>query len=134
MAAITEILSILCDDIRTETGNKVSLMGVYGREIRVAGAEAVIPRLSLYVRLSAAQPIQCSATLDVIGPGGASILGHAPPQLDNVKVSGEVNIGLGVGPLRLSTAGDHKMRLSLQSDSAGAFVFEHRFLLTLNHK
>lgn len=134
MTAISESTSILCDDIRTETGNKVSLMGVYGREIRVAGTEAVLPRLNLYKRLSATNPLQCSALLDLIGPDEKSVLPHTPPRLDDIKLSGEVNLGLGVGPLRLKDAGEYNMRLTLESPGIPDLVLNHHFVLTLNHK
>jgi hypothetical protein len=34
-----------CDDVRVEIGNKISLMGIYGGELAVAGGSTVLARL-----------------------------------------------------------------------------------------
>lgn len=40
-----------CDDIRHETGNKISLIGLYGPDLLVPETPAVIPKLCAFVQI-----------------------------------------------------------------------------------
>ncbi len=44
------LVTIICDDIRFETGNKVSLMGLYDEDIVLAQVPARLPKLCMYQR------------------------------------------------------------------------------------
>jgi len=44
------LFSIMCDDIREEALNKVSLLGIYGPDIVFKKLPAVIPKLSFFAR------------------------------------------------------------------------------------
>lgn len=133
MPTVVQNVSLLCDDIRTETGQKVSIMGVYGREIRVKGSEAHIPRLSIYKRLESDDNRTYSALLDVLGPTGKSVLGKAPPEMKDLSLRKEVNFGVGVGPLHLKEAGEYTVRLTLRTPDSPDLMLDHKFVLVLNH-
>ena len=49
MKIAKEIFTILCDDIRQEIGNKISLMGVYGKDIVVPFFPFTFPKLCLWM-------------------------------------------------------------------------------------
>lgn len=42
---------IYCDDIRNEVGNKISLMGIYTRELTIPNAPLLLPRLCILVKV-----------------------------------------------------------------------------------
>lgn len=44
------LFGIVCDDVRQEIGNKISLMGVYSSSIIVPGFPIVLPRLAFVMR------------------------------------------------------------------------------------
>jgi hypothetical protein len=46
-----KIQTILCDDVRTETGNKFSLMGIYGQSILFKKVPAALPQLCLCIMI-----------------------------------------------------------------------------------
>jgi hypothetical protein len=53
-----ELSSLICDDIRFEQGNKVSLMGVYTDGILVSGLPFIFPRLCLFQLLDDCQHVR----------------------------------------------------------------------------
>ena len=53
-----ELSSIICDDIRLEQGNKVSLMGVYTEGILVSGLPIVFPKFCLFQHVDDCQHIR----------------------------------------------------------------------------
>ena len=61
---------IVCDDIRQEQGNKLSLIGVYKTDILVDKIPAVLPKLcfQIHVRVPASDPIK-SLSIEFVGPG-----------------------------------------------------------------
>lgn len=62
---------IYCDDIREETGNKVSYMGIYGGELMVDSLPTVLPKLCAAVKVvtSTREPFQ-SLRIRVIREAG----------------------------------------------------------------
>ena len=46
-----KIQTILCDDVRNETGNKFSLMGIYGRDMYFKKFPAIVPKLCLCIMI-----------------------------------------------------------------------------------
>ena len=55
MKLANKIQTILCDDVRTETGNKFSLMGIYGRSILFKKFPALLPKLCLCIMIEGAK-------------------------------------------------------------------------------
>ena len=54
------LLTVVCDDVRQEIGNKISIMGVYDSSIVVGGFPSVVPRLCFVMkaRTPIGQPFQ----------------------------------------------------------------------------
>ena len=65
---------ILCDDVRNEVGNKLSLMGVYGPELWVGKVPAMMPHLCFVVVLDNIQQSFTSAKARVSLPGAEPVL------------------------------------------------------------
>jgi len=55
MRLANKIQTILCDDVRTETGNKFSLMGIYGKNIIFKKIPAGLPQLCLCIMIERAK-------------------------------------------------------------------------------
>lgn len=51
MKIAKEIKTILCDDVRQEVGGKMSLMGIYSKDIVVNKVPVVLPFINLVVML-----------------------------------------------------------------------------------
>ncbi len=49
------LTAIFCDDIRQEMGNKMSFMGCYQRDLFVANAPAILPKLCVFASASTPQ-------------------------------------------------------------------------------
>lgn len=49
MKKLPVMWSVVCDDVRNETGNKVSLMGIYSGKILFPAFPAVLPKLCFFV-------------------------------------------------------------------------------------
>ena len=97
-----ELFSILCDDIRLEQGNKVSLMGLYSNGLIVAQVPITMPKLCLYQQLEETNDVK-------------NILVHLKgPKLSvkadlKVKRSTEnINLRVVFGPLQFEEEGDYR--------------------------
>jgi len=51
MKIAKNIKIIICDDVRLEVGNKVSLMGIYSGNLRVSVLKAILPMVNIVVML-----------------------------------------------------------------------------------
>jgi len=86
---------ILCDDVRHETGNKLSLMGIYGRELVVSAIPAMMPHLCLVVMLE-----------DIVRP--------FKEIKAKVMLPGSDPLGITIpGPARLLEGGNHTVIVAL---------------------
>ena len=51
MKLAKSIKTIMCDDVRNEVGGKMSLMGIYGRDIIIAKTPVVLPTFHFLIML-----------------------------------------------------------------------------------
>lgn len=95
--------TILCDDVRKETGNKYSLMGVYGKKLILKNLPAVLPKMSLVVMLKGVKHNSLEGDATIRQPG-----------LDPTKISfqsdkaiedDDVNLILMASPFRIKQPG-----------------------------
>jgi hypothetical protein len=75
------ISSAVCDDVRAEQGNKVSLVGYYGQSINVGVLPTVLPKLCFFAD---SDSLEGAAVFSVrsIGPSGQMLL-----EMQNMPVS-----------------------------------------------
>ena len=52
------LITLVCDDVRSEVGNKLSLMGLYDEEMIVPAFPTRLPRITLFQRWVEAQRVQ----------------------------------------------------------------------------
>jgi hypothetical protein len=55
---MVHLYTIICDDVRPEVGNKLSLMGVYYEEIAFSSIPARVPKLSIFQRWRDVPPLK----------------------------------------------------------------------------
>lgn len=65
---------LLCDDVRNELGNKLSIMGIYGPELWLGKLPAVMPKLCFVVMLNHIERSFTSAKARVTMPGAAPVV------------------------------------------------------------
>jgi len=123
MKIADKITLILCDDVREETGNKYSLMGVYGAELVFANLPALLPKLCLSVMLNDVKADfgECNVTVK---------LPETDPTQIRLDVSGNI-IGQNITlfavmvPFRAKCAGEAKVEVRFAGNSKPSVV--HKF-------
>src|SRR5437867_1978542 len=126
-----EITSLLCDDVRQELGNKLSLMGVYGDSIIVPEVPAVLPRLFLFKSFQGGQG-DYKIVLDLITLDKTSVFQEVVlKDFGTVTANSGWNGVLGVAPVRLDKVGEYKALVTLigAKDSV-SHVYAHPFTVT----
>jgi len=129
-----KIHSIVCDDIREEINNKVSLMGVYGKEIIFNQLPAILPKLYFLIMIEDVSKKFSEVTLTLKLPGSKTQIFKrpTPPKL---KTGLNLNLIFGFSPFKVEKAGEarfevrvgdskrtnyvHKLGISKGKDSAG---------------
>lgn len=124
-----EIITILCDDIRDEEGNKRSLMGVYPRDYVVPKVDILVPKLCLAVFVNGIKDLIPQIKVTFYNPGFDPAVMHmkAPP-LPDVK-SGEKNFNLGIiiSPFRIKECGEARFELDFGIKGSPKVI--HRFTI-----
>jgi hypothetical protein len=111
-----EICTILCDDIRQEIGNKVSLMGIYGKDVLVAGIPFVFSKLCLWVTAKDVQHEIHGLKVVVNIPKSEQIILELPEPAGNKKHQ-DVQIGMAIAPLKIESEGKATIDLFLKGES-----------------
>ncbi|MDY6954284.1 MAG: hypothetical protein SWE60_22490 [Thermodesulfobacteriota bacterium] len=120
MKIADKITLILCDDVREETGNKYSLMGVYGADLVFANFPALLPKLCLCIMLN-------NVKVDF---GQCNVTGKLPetePTQIRLDVSGDI-IGQNITlfavmvPFRAKCAGEAKIEVRFAGNSRPSVV------------
>lgn len=123
MKIANKIISILCDDVRQEIGNKTSLMGIYDKDIVFGDLPALLPKLCLYVRLEGVGTAfqECNITLKSPGVDPTSVRIRTP----NVTIGQNVSIFAIFSPFRTKWGGDAKFEVRFDDRKRPSYV--HRF-------
>ena len=105
MKYANKIYAIVCDDVRDEKGNKLSLMGIYQRNIIVEKFPSVLKQLTIAVFLD-----------DLIEPFSEIHFTGKFPKAEDVKISVKAPPGIkkgqsasmvfGIAPFKLNRAGN----------------------------
>lgn len=124
MKTAKQINSILCDDIREEKGNKLSLMGMYGGDVIVNDFPSILPKLCLFVQLIQLQTLLSKEiNVTVHAPQTSEIkMTLAPP---NAKIGHNVILGIQITPFRFNAPGEALIELR-EANSKGPFL-THKF-------
>ena len=123
MKVADKITLILCDDVRQETGNKYSLMGVYGADLVFAQLPALLPKLCVCIMLN-------NVRTDFHEGNVTFKLPETEPTQIALKVSSNLvgqNITLFavMVPFRAKCAGEARVELRFAGDSKPSVI--HKF-------
>ena len=124
MKLANKIYTILCDDIRSETGNKFSLMGIYGSNIVIKKFPAVLPKLCLGIMIEGAKVDfqECNVTLKCP---------EVEPTHLKLSLSKENHVGLNIAlfvtivPFRVKATGPAKFEVRFDKNKRPSII--HKF-------
>ncbi|MBP7231357.1 MAG: hypothetical protein KBA28_05440 [Syntrophaceae bacterium] len=111
MKIAKEIHAVLCDDIRHEIGNKISLMGVYGKDILVPDIPYVLQKLCLWLSLKEPQVDLGALRIVITTPQNEPLVLNvpAPPPIQNEPQ--DIQIGIVIAPLNIKGEGQAKIEI-----------------------
>lgn len=115
--------SILCDDVRSEVGNKPSYMGVYTGAMLLPELPFQHPRLFIAKSFAGGEP-SYTVGLKFVDPGGASILNGTIPLH---HAGEEFGVIVNLGSIRFERAGSYELLLTLIDPKGQESVFSHEF-------
>jgi hypothetical protein len=110
---------MICDDIREEVGNKMSMMGIYQKDIYVPRFPFTFPKLCFVVNY---ENVKGGDTfgIELFGPSnkqlGKSIMGVAPK---NIKGYAGFQIHAVYSPLKVEKEGEYKLTIMVNDDKKG---------------
>jgi hypothetical protein len=120
-----KICSIVCDDIREETKNKFSLMGVYGKEIIFNKLPIVMPKLCIVIMFEDVKEKFNELTLTLKMP-------KAKPKVFERKFSEDVvpganfNLISGFSPFRVEAPGEVRFEVKIADSKRINYVHRLR--------
>jgi hypothetical protein len=122
-SGLREKHSILCDDVRSEVGNKPSYMGVYTGAMVLPELPFQHPRLFIAKSFAGGEP-SYTVGLKFVGPDGASILNGTIPLH---QAGDEFGVIVNLGSIRFERAGIYELLLTLIDSEGQESVFPHEF-------
>ena len=115
---IEERVSVLCDDVRPEAGNKLSLMGIYIDNLQVPEFGMALPKLVLFKSLTGgAQGATYDVSVNVLGPDGNPLLPGLSDRTTEVVADATKawNLVIGLAPFPLPAPGPYTFQLTIRS-------------------
>ena len=124
MKIAKKINTILCDDVRQEVGGKISLMGIYSKDIVVNKIPAILPFINLIVMFEDIKEPFDNILVSVIIPKSEPIQVSYPPP-PSLEKGKDINIIIGLSPFRLNATGPAKFEIRFSENEKARIV--HRF-------
>lgn len=115
MKIANKINTIICDDVRQETGGRISLMGIYSKYIVVENIPTVLPILHLVIMMESVQKIFDRLYITITKPKSkpASFEPAAPPDLE---IGSDVNIAIALHPFKINELGTWKFSIRFEKE------------------
>ncbi len=123
MKIADKVTTILCDDLRMELGNKFSIMGVYGREMLFSSIPALLPRISLAVKLEGIKKIFTDFHVRLKTPDNES-KNFTYPAPANLELDGETNLLIVISPFRVTSPGKAAIEITFSGDKKPSIIHE----------
>ena len=121
----------MCDDLRNEVGGKMSLMGVYGRDIIIAKIPAVLPTFHFVIMLEDIQIIFTEMYINLYMPTETNPTSFNYPAPPNIKKGSDINLVIGLAPFKINGAGDCRIDLAIKKD--GDPVISYSFSIKIGN-
>jgi len=124
MKIAKSIKTILCDDVRQEVGGKMSLMGIYSKDIIVNKVPVILPFINLVVLLEdIKEPFnKIFVSVSIPNSDPINISYPAPPELAKGK---NINFVVGISPFRITDFGPGKFEIRFSESEKASIV--HNF-------
>lgn len=129
MRIAKNIKTILCDDVRQEIGGKISLMGIYSKDIIVNKVPASLPFMNLVVMLEDIKEPFEKFFVSVITPKSDPINVNYPAP-SKIEKGENINLVVGFSPFKLNDAGSAKFEIRFSESGKASIV--HNFSIKTN--
>lgn len=129
MKVAKKIKTILCDDVRQEVGGKMSLMGIYSKDIVVNKVPAILPFINLVVMFEDIKENFKKLFVTIIIPKSDPIKVSFPAP-SGIEKGKDVNVVLGLSPFKLNDTGEAKFEIRFSEDEKASIV--HHFSIKVN--
>ena len=131
MKVAKKIKTILCDDVRQEVGGKMSLMGIYSKDIVVNKVPTILPFINLVVMFEDLKEPFEKLFVTIVLPKSDPIKVSYPAPND-IEKGKDVNLVLGLSPFKLNNIGKAKFELRFSEDEKTSIV--HHFSIKINEQ
>lgn len=131
MKVAKKIKTILCDDVRYEVGGKISLMGIYSKDIVVNKVPAVLPIINLVIMFEDIKENFEKLFVTIIIPKSDPIKVSYPAPSD-IEKGADVNLVIGLSPFKLNNTGKAKFELRFSEEEKASIV--HHFSIKVNQQ
>jgi len=115
--APAHVWTVMCDDIREEKYNKVSLMGLYGPDLFLRGLPGALPKLAFFVIVQGGNGNQ-KLSFSLVDPDGALMVGgEAELSIpEDAKEDQRGNLPIIFGPVVFRREGPHRFEMRLEGE------------------
>lgn len=119
---------VLCDDIREETGNKRSLMGVYSDNLILKNVPATLPKICLYIMLGGIkrqfENIHVTTKLPKLEPHSFEL-----KALPLINVGQNMSMGIVISPFKVQSQGNARFEIRLDNDEKSSLIYKFKILV-----
>ena len=126
MKIAKKIKTLLCDDVRQEVGGKISLMGIYSKDIIVNNVPTILPIINFVIMFEDIKEPFSTLFVTVVTPKSDPLQFNypAPPDIEPGKNS---NLVMGLSPFRINEKGPARFEIRFSKEEKARIV--HRFLI-----
>ncbi|MCD6389105.1 MAG: hypothetical protein J7L69_06815 [Desulfobulbaceae bacterium] len=131
MKIAKKIKTILCDDVRQEVGGKMSIMGIYSKDIVVNKVPAILPFINLVVMFEDIKENFEKLFVTIVIPKSDPIKVSYPAP-SGIEKGKDINLVLGLSPFKLNDTGKAKFEIRFSEDEKASIV--HHFSIKVNEQ
>lgn len=126
MKIAKKIKTLLCDDVRQEVGGKISLMGIYSKDIIVNNVPTILPIINFVIMFEDIKEPFSTLFVTVVTPKSDPLQFNypAPPDIEPGK---NINLVMGLSPFRINEKGPARFEIRFSKEEKARIV--HRFLI-----
>lgn len=124
---------ILCDDVREEVGGKLSMMGIYHKDVVLPQMPMVLRSLCVCVILNAVKNIFSKCRFVLSLPGNKPLTVNLETEMEG-KLGSDVIISSIIANIPVKSSGKAKIQFFFENDSRASLVRDFDVLLKTDPK